>query len=1088
MKTPTPIHKYLKVAVPLASLLLVAPVHAAVYTYNGNGNWSAVSNWDTGIVPNAVGAVVSRTASGNYALTNDIGAVTVGTISLTGNSQFTINTGTAGNSLTLNGGGSGALIENASTAVGASLILSNSGAALNVVDNLQIKQSDANSTTSAASNRWAISINQRLVGTGNITITNVLNDLNYGSITLGGGTTSAGPYTGAVTLAQGALSWSSNAAFGNTSGITLGSTGGGDVSFVSIYTPATVGANITVAANTGGKTVLGSTVLTSPTSSISQNFNGNLLLNQNLTVISQMTNADTSGVALTGTVSGTGGLQINGTVKSSGANIDTTGIVKMSGTNTFTGDTRVYKGTLLLGAASGNKSYALQNSTLNLDAADSGTVGFGLNSSTTVNSAVLGGLSGSRDLALQNINATVAAVALSVGNNNQDTTYSGGLTGAGSLTKIGTGKLILGGSSSYTGATTITGGILQLGNGSTTGALSTSSAINNNSVLVINRSNAVAQGTDFSGAAITGTGQFTQAGIGTTTLNAINSFSGAVNVQNGVLSFNTVAANGSAQALGSGNTVNLGVASTSSGIIQYTGAAGTLAKSIYALGNGLNTVQNNGSGLLTLSGSLVKNGTVLVLNGGSGGINVTGTISGSSANSDLYVTGGTTTLSSVNTYNGPTWVYGGGILVNGITNALPTNTSLILGGTSGGTDNSSNAFDLHGYNQTVAALTSTGSGIQTVTNNGSGASLLTVTGGGTYNGIITNGNATTALTVSGGNLILGGVNTYTGATTVSGGTLSVNGSLANSAVSIASLATLNGAGTINGTADISGTASGSLTFNNAVTVRAGATASAAAFNDNITDNGTITSGLTVQRGKTLSGSGSVIGTTTVTSGTVNGSGLTLGVTTLNGLSTLSGYNIASSVAVTAGTTALTGTTKTTSALTVAVGATLSANGTIDGSALISGVIKGTSTVTGDLTLDASSTLAPAVSGATAGLTYDQIKVGGNVSLNGTLDLTSLSGLTLGATIVLIDNTGSGTTTGYFSTILTSGSTYTLSSNNDTTFTVAGTEYLLSYQASSEGDGHNNDVTLTVVPEPSTWAMIVGGVGMLGFAQRLRRRQ
>ena len=460
MKTSS-FSKILAVA-PILVLSLSASLQAAVYTA-GTGNWSVGTNWDTGTAPNAIGAVASRSAAGTVTVTQDLSAVTVGTISLTSSGVWTINTSTNGLILNQDGAGSGvATIENASTATGGRLILS-SGASpgyLQIADDLQIKQSNANSTASAASSQYAIQLTQRLVGTGNITVTNVLNDLNYGSVTFGGGTTTFGQYTGAITLAKGALSWTSNTAFGSASGITLGSTGGGDVSFVSNNTPATINRDITVAAGTGGTTVLGSSVVST---SVSQLFSGSVTLNQNLTVISQMTAADTSGVSLSGVISGTGGLQINGTVKSSGTNLDTAGIVKLSGANTFTGDTRVYSGTLLLGAASGTNSVALQNSTLNLGAGDTGTVGFGVSSTTTITAATVGGLSGSRNLALQNIAASPAAVALSVGNNNKSTTYSGTMSGSGSLTKIGTGTLTLTGANTFTGATTVNAGTLILG-------------------------------------------------------------------------------------------------------------------------------------------------------------------------------------------------------------------------------------------------------------------------------------------------------------------------------------------------------------------------------------------------------------------------------------------------------------------------------------------------------------------------------------------------------------------------------------------------------------------------------------------------
>jgi len=459
-------------AVPVILLSLSASSQAAVYTAV-SGNWSVGSNWDTGTPPNAQGAVASRTAAGTVTVTQDLASVTLGTISISGNSVFTISTGTNGLILNQDGSGSGlATIENASSFSGARLIVS-SGASpgyLQVADDLQIKQSNANSTVSAASSNYAVQLTQRLTGTGNITVTNVLNDLNYGVVTIGGGTTSVGTYTGAVTLAKGALSWTSNTAFGSASSITLGSAGGGDVSFASVNTQATINRDITVAAGTGGTTVLGSSIAST---SVSQLFSGNITLNQNLTVISQMTAIDTSGVSLSGVISGTGGLQINGTVKSSGANLDTLGLVKLSGTNTFTGDTRVYSGTLLLGGG-GTTSLALQNSTLNLGASDTGAVGFGLSTTTTITAATLGGLAGSRDLALRNMASTPAAVTLSVGNNNQSTTYSGALSGSGSLIKIGTGTLSLTGISTYTGATTVNAGTLILGVG---GAGSLTSAI-----------------------------------------------------------------------------------------------------------------------------------------------------------------------------------------------------------------------------------------------------------------------------------------------------------------------------------------------------------------------------------------------------------------------------------------------------------------------------------------------------------------------------------------------------------------------------------------------------------------------------------
>jgi len=93
---------------------------------------------------------------------------------------------------------------------------------------------------------------------------------------------------------------------------------------------------------------------------------------------------------------------------------------------------------------------AMQNATLDMNAADSGTV------SLNNLSATLGALTGSRNLALGS--GTVA-----IGNNPLSTTYSGALSGTGSLVKIGNGSLTLSGSNSYTGSTSVSAGTLAMG-------------------------------------------------------------------------------------------------------------------------------------------------------------------------------------------------------------------------------------------------------------------------------------------------------------------------------------------------------------------------------------------------------------------------------------------------------------------------------------------------------------------------------------------------------------------------------------------------------------------------------------------------
>jgi fibronectin-binding autotransporter adhesin len=120
--------------------------------------------------------------------------------------------------------------------------------------------------------------------------------------------------------------------------------------------------------------------------------------------------------------------------------------LSLTGSNSFTGFTRIVDGTLGLGATN-----ALAGSTLDMNGADVGALQF----TGTVTTYNVGALTGSRGI-------DVAANTLAVGGNGQSTTYDGVITGAGGLTKSGTGTLLLTATQTYGGQTSIGGGTLRV--------------------------------------------------------------------------------------------------------------------------------------------------------------------------------------------------------------------------------------------------------------------------------------------------------------------------------------------------------------------------------------------------------------------------------------------------------------------------------------------------------------------------------------------------------------------------------------------------------------------------------------------------
>ncbi len=146
---------------------------------------------------------------------------------------------------------------------------------------------------------------------------------------------------------------------------------------------------------------------------------------------------------LSSPITGSGGLNLYSTGGGNG--------IRLMDANTYTGDTTIQAGfTCALFHA-----LALQNSTLDYNTTKNGVFGLFAASPHTY---TFGGLKGNKNLPALGTNS------LQIGNNNQDTTYSGVISSTGGgITKIGTGTLTLSGANIYSGSTTVSDGVLKLG-------------------------------------------------------------------------------------------------------------------------------------------------------------------------------------------------------------------------------------------------------------------------------------------------------------------------------------------------------------------------------------------------------------------------------------------------------------------------------------------------------------------------------------------------------------------------------------------------------------------------------------------------
>jgi outer membrane autotransporter protein len=606
---------------------------------------------------------------------------------------------------------------------------------------------------------------------------------------------------------------------------------------------------------------------------------------------------------------GSGSTSFGGTITGTGSLTIASGELELSGINTYTGGTTnnsnlQIRGGSILGGVTNNGELIFTNSSTitfsnvvsgsgsvrqygngttvltgastyaGLTTVQDGTIRIGIDgalpSGTTLNTGAgtldLDGHAQSVGRLIGNGNVALGSGGSLTVNGSSSDTFGGVISGAGNLTKSGSGQLILTNTNTFTGTVTMGGGTLavssdaNLGNSGNAlvfngGTLRTTAGLTSSRSIALSGAGTVdvdtSQTTSLTGV-IGGTGGLTKTGSGILTLSGTNTYGGTTTVNAGTLQ------------AGATNTFSSSSATTVAGVAtldlnNFSNSVGSLAGAgNVTLGSGTLTAGGNDStttfsGVISGSGGLTKQGTgTLTLSGtntygGPTTVNA-GTLQAGAANtfsSSSYteVAGGATL--DLNNFSNSVGLLigagnvtlGSGMLTAGVNN-INTSFSGIISGTGGLIKQGGGTLTLQGANTYTGGTTINAGSLQLVGGSLASTGALTVNTGGTFDlngqdqtvgalagsgGTINLGSGTLtagddndtsfagviggsgSLTKAGtGTLTLSGTNTYTGMTAVDAGTLALNGSVDGNAT-VAAGATIMGSGTVGGNLGVAGT-------------------------------------------------------------------------------------------------------------------------------------------------------------------------------------------------------------------------------------------------------------------------------------------